>query len=65
MRDDFNFEIVDFPFLAGGVPRSSSYGAYISQLIRFAKVYSYVDDFYNRNNFVTSKLLKITRLSIS
>ena len=33
--DDFNFEIVNFPFLDGDVPRSPSYGVYISQLIRF------------------------------
>ena len=31
-RDDFNFEIVNFPFLDGDVPRSPSYGVYISQL---------------------------------
>ena len=36
-RHDFNFEIVNFPFLDGDVPRSSSYGIYISQLIRFAR----------------------------
>ena len=35
-RDDFGFEIVNFPFLDGYVPRSTSYGVYISQLIRFA-----------------------------
>ena len=35
-RDDFDFEIVNFPFLDGDVPRSTSYGVYISQLIRFA-----------------------------
>ena len=29
-RDDFNFEIVNFPFLDGDVPRSPSYGVYIS-----------------------------------
>ena len=34
-RDDFNFEIVNFPFLDGDAPRSPSYGVYISQLIRF------------------------------
>ena len=28
-RDDFNFEIVNFPFLDGDVPRSPSYGVYI------------------------------------
>ena len=40
------------------VPRSPSYGVYISQLIRFARVCSNVDDFNNRNLFLTAKLLK-------
>ena len=31
-RDDFNFEIVNFPFLDGDVPRSPSYGVYIFSL---------------------------------
>ena len=57
-RDDFNFEIVNFPFLDGDVPRSLSYGVYISQLIRFARVCSSVDDFNNRILFLTAKLLK-------
>ena len=33
-RDDFNFEIVNFPFLDGDVPRSPSYDVYISQLLQ-------------------------------
>ena len=41
-RDDFDFDIVNFPFLDGDVPRSTSYGVYISQLIRFARVSSHV-----------------------
>ena len=28
-REDFNFEVVNFPFLDGDVPRSPSYGIYI------------------------------------
>ena len=56
-RDDFNSEIVNFPFLDGEVPRSPSNGVYISQLIRFARVCSHVDDFNNRNKVLTSKLL--------
>ena len=56
--DDFNFEIVTFPFLDGDVPRSPSYGVYIFQLICFARVCSNVDDFNNRNLFLTAKLLK-------
>ena len=57
-RDDFNFEIVNFPFLDGDVPRSPSYSVYNSQLIRFARVCSDFDDFNNRNLFLTAKLLK-------
>ena len=57
-RDDFNFEIVNFSFLDGDVPRSSSYCIYNSQLIRFARVCSNVDDFNNRNLFLTAYLLK-------
>ena len=33
-RDDL--DIVNFPFLDGDVPRRTSYGVYIFQLIRFA-----------------------------
>ena len=50
-RDDLNFEIVNFPFLDGDVPCSPSYGVYISQLIRFARVCSNRDDFNNRTFF--------------
>ena len=53
-----NGMIVNFSFLDGDVPRSSSYGVYISQLIRFARVCYNVDDFNNRNLFLTAKLLK-------
>ena len=57
-RDDFDFDIVNFPFLDGAVPRSTSYGVYISQLIRFARVSSHVDDFNTRNKVLTAKLLR-------
>ena len=29
-RDDFDFDFVNFPFLDGDLPRSASYGVYIS-----------------------------------
>ena len=48
-RDDFDFDMVNFPFLDGDVPRSTSYGVYISQVIRFARVCSHVTDFNARN----------------
>ena len=37
-RDDFDFDILNFPFLDGDIPRATSHGVYISQLIRFATV---------------------------
>ena len=55
-RDDFDFEIVNFPFLDGDVRRAASYAVYISQLIRFARV-SNVTDFNTRNKLLTAKLL--------
>ena len=56
-RDDFDFNIVNFPFLDGDVPRSTSYGVYISQFIRFARVSSHVIDFNTHNKVLTAKLL--------
>ena len=65
--NDFDFEIVNFPFLDGDVPHSPSngvyisqlsYGVYISQLIRFARVCSNIDDFNTRILFLTTKLFK-------
>ena len=50
-RDDFKFKKVNFPFLDGDYPRSPSYGVYTSQLIRFARVCSNVNDFNSRNLF--------------
>ena len=57
-RNDFNFDIANFPFLDGDVTRCPSYGEYISQLIRFARASSHVTVFNDRNNFLTAKLLK-------
>ena len=57
-RDDFNVKIGNFPFLYGDIPRSSSYGVYISQLIRFVRVCSNVSEFINMNQLMTVKLLK-------
>ena len=44
-RDDFDFHIVNCPFLSSNIPSSPSYGVYISQLVRYARCCSYCDDF--------------------
>ena len=53
-----DFDIVNRPFLDGDVPRRTSYGVYISQLIRFARASSNLSDFNCRNKALTAKLLK-------
>ena len=55
-RDDFDFDIVNFPFLDGDVPCRPSYGVYISQHMRFARVHE--EDLNARNKCLTVKLLK-------
>ena len=57
-RDDFDFDRVYFPFLDGDVPRRTSYGVYISHLIRFIRASSNLNDFNYRNNALTAKLLR-------
>ena len=47
---------MNFPFLDGDVPRSISYGVYISQLIHFARVSSHVNDLNTRKKVLTAKL---------
>ena len=57
-RDEFDFDIVNFPFLDGDLPRRTSYREYISQLIRFARASSNLNDFNYRNKALTAKLLR-------
>ena len=47
-RDDFEFDIVNYPFLDSDFPSSTFYSVYISQLIHFARVSSNIDDFHTR-----------------
>ena len=59
-RNDFDFYMVNFPFLDDDVPRCASFGTciYISQLISFARVCNHVADFNARNKCLTAKLLQ-------
>ena len=57
-RDDFDIDIVNFPFLDGDVPRTTSSGVYIFQLIRFARVSSHVDEFITQDKVLTTKFVR-------
>ena len=56
-RDDFDFDMVNFLIIDGDVPRFTSYGVYIAQLIRFARASSSVSNLNCRNKALTAKLL--------
>ena len=55
--DDFDFHIVNFPFLSNNIPSGPFYGAYIWQLIRYARCCSYYDDFRHRNKMLVERLV--------
>ena len=55
-RVDFNFDIVNCPFLCNNIPQSPAYGFFVSQLIRSAR--SLYEDYSMRSQLLTSKLLK-------
>jgi hypothetical protein len=56
-RDDFDFAIVNFPFLCSNTPLSPAYGVYISQLIRYARARFAYEDFSKRGKKFTNKLM--------
>ena len=56
-RDDFNFLIVNFPFICSNIPASPAYGVYISQLIRYSRACGSYQDFLDRGLLLTRKLL--------
>ena len=57
-QDDFNFQILNLPFLDGDIPRPLFYGVFISQFIHFVRLCSYIDEFTTINLFLNAKLLK-------
>ena len=57
-RDDFNFLIVNFPFICSNIPAAPACGAYISQLIRYSRRdCGYHQDFLDRGLVLTRKVL--------
>ena len=46
--NNFDFDIANFTFLDGDIPRDSSYDVYISHFIRFARMFSHLAEFNAR-----------------
>ena len=63
-RDDFDFHIVNFPFLSSNVLSRSSYSVYISQLIKYAWCCSHYDDFRYRHKCLADRLLSQSYIAL-
>ena len=55
-RDDFNFNIVNFPYLDSCIPRKPALGIFLSQLIRYARICSKFEDFSIRALTLSKRL---------
>ena len=56
-RDNFNFPIVNFPFICSNIPTAPAYRVYISQMIRYSRACGSYQDFLDRGLLLTRKLL--------
>ena len=55
--DDFNFPIVNLPFICSNIPAAPAYGVYTSQLIRYSRACGSYQDFLDRWLLLTRKIL--------
>jgi hypothetical protein len=55
-RDDFNFSIVNFPYLCSNIPASPAYGVYIAAY-SICKSLLEIDQFLVRGSLLTNKLM--------
>jgi hypothetical protein len=56
-RDDFNFPIVNVPFICSNIPAAPAYGVFLSLLIRYYRPCGSYQDFFDRGFLLTRKLL--------
>src|SRR6185437_6433178 len=57
-KDNFSFEIVNYPNLSGNLPKNHSYGIVVGQLLRYTLNCKYWDDFISRVEILFNKLIK-------
>ena len=64
-RDDFNFPIVNFPFLSSNIPSAPAYGVHVLQLIRYARACSNNQDFMSQGYQKTKLVATLQKLRSS
>jgi hypothetical protein len=56
-RDDFNFPIVNFPFIFSNIAAAPANGVYVFQLIRYSRACGSYQDFLHKGLLLTRQLL--------
>ena len=56
-RNDYDFDVINYPYLDGNIPKNQSYGIFISQLVRFARVNSSYNGFVMNCKDLVNKLV--------
>ena len=54
--DLFNFNVISYPFPDSNIPLKIGYNTFLSQLIRFSRICTKVQDFANRTKLISKKL---------
>ena len=57
-RKDFDFEVCNYPNMEGNIPYATSYGAYMSQLVRYCDINQNIESFLVDVKVMTLELLK-------
>ena len=56
--DDFNFPIVNFPFINSNIPAAPAYGVYMLQLIRYSMACAHDSGFVNIVQLLIQRIFK-------
>ena len=56
-RNDYDFDVISFPYLDGSIPKGQSYGIFISQLLRYARINTSFSNFISECKKLVTKLV--------
>ena len=57
-RNDFKFNVINFPFMCGNLPMVQMHGLFISQLVRYSHINSHFNDFSKCCNTLYEKTVE-------
>ena len=57
-RNDFNFDVISYPYACGNIPKGPTHGIFVSQLIRFCNMNSSIQNYILNCKKLFSKLVQ-------